>query len=635
MKTKSLFGMAALIAICLISCPVLGAEFHVATSQELQTALAASVSNSENDVIFVGAGVYYGNFSHQTTEEFSLTIKAEDGLNQGQVVLDGDGLGNVLILRAVDKNVDFTLEKLTLRNGKGQYGAGLHITTDGNALIDGCSFTENALNVRYYSYGGGIYILSANEAEIKNSNISDNSPKQDYQKGVGIFIQDATSVELTNNIISGNGKDSTQRHICGGGLDVEHADSLFMTRNLISNNQSCDEPGGGALLYDVDQVELRENVISYNNAKYGNGGGIYIDGFYGVTAEKNEIVGNYANYGAGMYVQGAYANSTLHFVDNQISDNVANVSYGALYVTNVTNASTIEFADNRVKNNRSNGDQGTVNIYSENASGTLIFTGNRIVNNTCKREGGAVLKSGIVTCINNVIVDNQATDNNVGGLYIYLPLQAVYLINNTIYGNSAAGTAGGLQISLNTGTQVFAYNNNIWGNTAVSGGADIMMTGTGSNNKNLFNNNIGEKSGTLWDFAGNNIDVDPLFLDPDDHDYQLRADSLCLNAGDNSAPELPEKDIAGNVRVADAVVDIGAYEHSTSDPHPADLDGDFTITIEEFNAYGEAWRYGNDWDLGPNPIPIDYATRAGYLLQSGGLYENQGGGKPEAWVPAP
>lgn len=63
-----------------------------------------------------------------------------------------------------------------------------------------------------------------------------------------------------------------------------------------------------------------------------------------------------------------------------------------------------------------------------------------------------------------------------------------------------------------------------------------------------------------------NISVDPLFIDPKHDDYHLQTGSLCIDAGMNDAPGLPETDLEGNPRVLDgdgdeiAVVDMGAYE---------------------------------------------------------------------------
>ena len=81
-------------------------------------------------------------------------------------------------------------------------------------------------------------------------------------------------------------------------------------------------------------------------------------------------------------------------------------------------------------------------------------------------------------------------------------------------------------------------------------------------------------------------------------------------------------------------MDIGAYERSTTALHPADVNGDNSISMDEFNNYNEAWRANDTWPVAPSQIPVDFVTRAGYLLQKGGNYLNIGVGKPATWVPA-
>ena len=106
------------------------------------------------------------------------------------------------------------------------------------------------------------------------------------------------------------------------------------------------------------------------------------------------------------------------------------------------------------------------------------------------------------------------------------------MMNNTIYGNTSTGHAGGIFISPSGSAELYVYNNIIWGNFASGYGDDIYLSGTGSNNKYLYNNNFHEKAGTLWNFTENNIDVDPLFVDTTTDDYHLTSGSLCLNVGE-------------------------------------------------------------------------------------------------------
>ncbi|MEI6125873.1 MAG: choice-of-anchor Q domain-containing protein [Pseudomonadota bacterium] len=209
---------------------------------------------------------------------------------------------------------------------------------------------------------------------------------------------------------------------------------------------------------------------------------------------------------------------------------------------------------------------------------------------------------------------------------------SIQLINNTISQNTAASGVGGLYI--NGGSAVVnVYNNIVWGNTCTSGTGDIYLTGTGT--RNSYNNNYQNKTG-LWSNEGNRLNVDPLFVSASSGDYHLGTGSLCLNVGDNSAPGLPSMDLDNNTRICDSTVDLGAYEHCINECHPADLNNDWVITLDEVNNYASAWKSGTVWPKAPNPIHIDYVTRCGYLQKlNSGNYENKGGGKPLCWESKP
>jgi hypothetical protein len=72
--------------------------------------------------------------------------------------------------------------------------------------------------------------------------------------------------------------------------------------------------------------------------------------------------------------------------------------------------------------------------------------------------------------------------------------------------------------------------------------------------------------------------------------------------------------------------------------HPADnKPADNAITIVELTAYASAWRTGNTWPIPPNPIPINYVTRAGALWKGGEQYvfDPSAGPAPAWWVNKP
>lgn len=77
----------------------------------------------------------------------------------------------------------------------------------------------------------------------------------------------------------------------------------------------------------------------------------------------------------------------------------------------------------------------------------------------------------------------------------------------------------------------------------------------------------------------------------------------------------------------------GFIENSVS--HPADLSADLRLVITEVTGYGAAWKRGESWTQPPNPIPVNYVTRAGFLWRNGELYrlDPTAGVAPLWWVP--
>ncbi|MDB4690806.1 hypothetical protein OAH23_10345, partial [Verrucomicrobia bacterium] len=77
---------------------------------------------------------------------------------------------------------------------------------------------------------------------------------------------------------------------------------------------------------------------------------------------------------------------------------------------------------------------------------------------------------------------------------------------------------------------------------------------------------------------------------------------------------------------------VGSGDNS-NDRHPADQSEPFmSMSISEVTGYGAAWKKGNEWPVGPNPIPIGYMTRAGLLWKSGETYTKAAGvDLPLAW----
>lgn len=194
----------------------------------------------------------------------------------------------------------------------------------------------------------------------------------------------------------------------------------------------------------------------------------------------------------------------------------------------------------------------------------IIISNNLIYNNG---SGGAIeiSYSGAEHYIyNNVIFNNYSTYSSPGGITIKYSYN-VQIYNNTIANNHSLVPVGGIFFDEN-GANCVAKNNIIHGNSGVQ-----VKSGTMFGDENF--SALVENNNIQGGYPGlGNIDSYPQFIDPitqigfltsiPSFDWGLQSTSPCINAGtpDTTGLHLPIADIAGNNRVYDCVIDMGAYE---------------------------------------------------------------------------
>lgn len=244
-----------------------------------------------------------------------------------------------------------------------------------------------------------------------------------------------------------------------------------------------------------------------NLAEYGGGGGIYNKGnpvLTGVTFDSNV-----AGYGGGM----------------------CNVDGGRAMLTNVA------FYGNEATGGWNYGG----GMYSYASSATLvnvIFGGNR-----AEAGGGAVCNwaSSHPTLTHTTFSGNAAL---YGGAIYNAEGSAPLVQNSILWGNRAAGAGDQIYNEASTPTLTFCD-----------------VEGSGGSGPDW--------QATLGVDAGGNDDADPRFLVPADAaaaptvvaNLRLRSGSPAIDAGSNCLlPAGVDTDLAGNFRIVNGKVDLGAYE---------------------------------------------------------------------------
>jgi hypothetical protein len=241
---------------------------------------------------------------------------------------------------------------------------------------------------------------------------------------------------------------------------------------------------------------------------------------------------------------------------------------------------------------------------SSHPPATPQIIGNTITNNSLLSGGfgGGIEASYFSSPIiqNNYIAGNSVY-NSGGGIDLESYLSPV-VVQNIIVNNSTGGGGSGAGINVleSSSAAGVVTNNTIVGNTAVDGSSgifanvigtlaisnNIVVAATGQNGIvcdpfrstfPTFSHNDVISPGTggqAWssncasNAQGNgNISADPQFANAANGDYHLLVGSPAIDAGNNSAPNLPPQDLDSNPRIAfgsattcSDTVDLGVYE---------------------------------------------------------------------------
>ena len=298
--------------------------------------------------------------------------------------------------------------------------------------------------------------------------------------------------------------------------------------------------------------------------------------------------GNSSFYGGGIEISNASPTITGNIITNNhaICGIGIDVSIGSPLIQNNTITG----------NTQANGDGGCGGggIQLSGGSSTPVIVGNTISNNSLAGGGfggGISVESGRPTIQNNVIQGNYSY-NHGGGLMIWSQ-SGVIVTQNIIRNNSIGGGGSGGGVAIYTGSNVSLINNTISGNSAVDHSAGIYVGSGTPQSVTIANNIVVVPSGqtavvcdSLWSSlspvfdhndlysasgttasgvcdlsAPGSVSADPLFADQVSADLHLSTGSPAIDAGDTSVSQLSASDAAGDPRVVNGIVDMGAYEY--------------------------------------------------------------------------
>jgi hypothetical protein len=254
-----------------------------------------------------------------------------------------------------------------------------------------------------------------------------------------------------------------------------------------------------------------------------------------------------SGHGGGVYLgaKGVLNNAT-------VTNNIANGRGGGIwcnYAGKVSNCLVI--------NNKSNSEGGGIAAGRENSRATIINC--LITNNTAVSDGGGMVCqfADIINCT----ITNNHSNTNGGGILAYT--NAPIITNCIVWNNTKASTGtAGAQINGGGGGNTHASSSyfatlGAYGGQAVANTKmELAATNTGEGTANYpaFVN-----QSTIIGYTTDETQIAAIFA----ADWQLTVHSACKDAGtpDPSALPLPDVDAAGNPRIFNDRIDIGAFEY--------------------------------------------------------------------------
>lgn len=168
------------------------------------------------------------------------------------------------------------------------------------------------------------------------------------------------------------------------------------------------------------------------------------------------------------------------------------------------------------------------------------------------------------------------------------------------------GTTVTVKVTPTTGTQVYTLEETVPPGWIVAP-ADINQSGT-------------------WDGTMGKVRWGP-FYDSVARTFTYKVTSLSSDTGD--------KYITGQLSLDSTRYVVGGSGtlKDNCSLHPADTNKDMRLEAGEITAYAYAWITGAVWAVPPNPIPLNYVARAGYLWRNGELYSyDSTKAAPDCWI---
>jgi len=386
-------------------------------------------------------------------------------------------------------------------------------TTAGTNIIDVVNAAMTSAPTRMVWVSNGTYYLT-NQVQITNA----------------LTLQSVNGRNVT--IVDGNnyaGKPVTNRCFCLS------ASGAMLDGFTIANGCAIGNGGGvsNSAGTTIKNCRITTCIATNVGVVVTYGGGCYVEG----SISNCEIIGNinFNKYGGGIYFNGNWGGAVANCV---VASNLVYVAVGSGSETH--GAGICVAGAGNINNCVIFGNVGSGNCYG---GGVELNAGSTVRNsliykNTALYGGGVGVYYGSYGTIQNcTIISNSCLSGDGGGIYSATPFAKTTTIENVI-------------CYLNTGTSSNIYFRT---DTVYTGSCRVVSSC-------IAPTNAFPTSGIQNFYYANNIESNPQFVNKDNSNFRLSANSPCVNAGTNQSWMTNAYDLDSRTRIRYGVVDMGAYE---------------------------------------------------------------------------
>jgi len=321
----------------------------------------------------------------------------------------------------------------------------------------------------------------------------------------GLYCVDSSGSICSNTILLNTG---------GSGINCYRSAAIIADNSIEGNN-------GYGISCSYSPLEISGNTVRGNAAGGISGNpAVIIDnlitgntgtGIYGSpdVISDNLVTENVSlTRGGGIFC----STSTVVITENLIAANTSAVSGGGIYSSN--DSSPI-ITNNRIIGNMANGSasDGNGGGLFVDAAGADIRENVILGNTSTGRGGGVHLKNGAV--IHSSVIAENTCDNVEGGAAVYLWKAGAKGCTLAFNGNGYGCTVAGYQVAISD--CIF------WGNDVFSEILGIEVSIRYSNLPGGKGMAMPEATESAICWGAGNVDVDPLFVDPQNGDYHLKS----------------------------------------------------------------------------------------------------------------